>query len=262
MDFSRNIGVLTTDQQAAITDCRLLVVGCGLGSVVAELAARTGFADITVIDGDTVAASNLNRQAYVAHQVASGKAGTTALSLSWVNPSGRFRACEYFMRTDDCAEEVARASIIIDTIDLSSIDVMLALHREARRLGKPVVFPLNLAFGTGLFVFGPESTSLDEMIGTADATPEQALELYKSGAIFESWIGAFASKLPGYAVELLGAFVTGVKERGWCPLPQVGIAAWTSAALTVAAATRLACSLPCRQAPELITIDPWSLLAP
>ncbi len=262
MDFSRNIGILTTDQQAAIADCRLLIVGCGLGSVVAELAARTGFTNITIVDGDTVAPSNLNRQAYSANEVAAGKAGMTTLSLSWINPSGRFRGCEYFMKIEDCAEEVARASVIIDTIDLSSIDVMVALHREARQQGKSVVFPLNLAFGTGLFVFGPGSTSLDEMIGMTDTTPEQALEAYTSGAIFESWIGAFASKLPGYAVELLSAFVAGVKERGWCPLPQVGIAAWTSAALAVAAATRLACSLPCRQAPELITIDPWNLLAP
>ena len=65
----RNVGYVSDDLQARIRATRVLIAGCGIGSSFAEAAVRLGFEHITLVDGDTVAATNLNRQTFTAEDV-------------------------------------------------------------------------------------------------------------------------------------------------------------------------------------------------
>ncbi len=58
---ARNSGYVPAELQAKIRSTRVLVAGCGLGSVTAEIAARTGFERFTLVDADDIAVHNLNR---------------------------------------------------------------------------------------------------------------------------------------------------------------------------------------------------------
>ena len=58
----RNQGYIPPELQEKIRATRLLVAGCGLGSSIAEAAARVGFERLTLADGDSISAHNLNRQ--------------------------------------------------------------------------------------------------------------------------------------------------------------------------------------------------------
>jgi tRNA A37 threonylcarbamoyladenosine dehydratase len=62
--YRRNFLYISESNQEKIKNFRILIGGCGLGSVIAECALRLGFENLTVIDGDKVELSNLNRQNY------------------------------------------------------------------------------------------------------------------------------------------------------------------------------------------------------
>lgn len=59
---ARHAGFIAPDHQAALGAMHLAVVGCGgLGSIMAESLARVGVGQLTLIDGDVLEATNLNR---------------------------------------------------------------------------------------------------------------------------------------------------------------------------------------------------------
>ena len=62
--YSRNRIYIKPDEQEKIKHFRVLLGGAGIGSIIAECALRMGFETITIIDGDKVEKSNLNRQNY------------------------------------------------------------------------------------------------------------------------------------------------------------------------------------------------------
>ena len=61
---TRNCGYISEEAQNRIRACKLLIAGCGIGSSPAICAARMGFEEFTLVDGDTVDIHNLNRQFY------------------------------------------------------------------------------------------------------------------------------------------------------------------------------------------------------
>ena len=61
--YTRNIGTISEDEQAALATKRGCVVGCGgLGGGVIEGLVRIGVGHLTVVDGDVFDETNLNRQ--------------------------------------------------------------------------------------------------------------------------------------------------------------------------------------------------------
>ena len=62
--YRRNYLYISDAEQAIISSLNIVIVGVGLGSNIAECALRLGFCNITIIDGDKVELSNLNRQNY------------------------------------------------------------------------------------------------------------------------------------------------------------------------------------------------------
>lgn len=62
--YSRNRIYVNESEQKLIKNYRILLGGAGIGSIIAECALRFGFENITIVDGDRVEESNLNRQNY------------------------------------------------------------------------------------------------------------------------------------------------------------------------------------------------------
>ena len=71
--YSRNRIYLTKEEQQTIKSFPVILGGSGIGSVIAECALRMGFENITIIDGDQVELSNLNRQNYIEEDIATDK---------------------------------------------------------------------------------------------------------------------------------------------------------------------------------------------
>lgn len=63
--YERNRIYLSENGQKKIKDYRVLLGGAGIGSNIAETLLRLGFEHLTIVDGDVVEESNLNRQNYL-----------------------------------------------------------------------------------------------------------------------------------------------------------------------------------------------------
>ena len=61
--YSRNIGVITQDEQVLISQKSVCIIGCGgLGGGAIENLTRLGVGKLTVVDSDVFDVTNLNRQ--------------------------------------------------------------------------------------------------------------------------------------------------------------------------------------------------------
>lgn len=132
--------LLGEDGLKQLTNKNVLVVGLGgVGSYAAELIARAGVGTMTIIDGDTVNASNRNRQlpALVSTD-GMAKAEVIAHRLKDINPEIKLTVIPEFM--DENAFEVLMAQgfdFVVDAIDTLSPKV--ALIKAAYESKTPII---------------------------------------------------------------------------------------------------------------------------
>ena len=63
--FSRSEALLGAEAMKALRTKRVIIFGVGgVGSYAAEALIRTGLTHLTIVDGDTVQPSNINRHAF------------------------------------------------------------------------------------------------------------------------------------------------------------------------------------------------------
>jgi hypothetical protein len=256
--FSRNIGILSIEHQSIISKSRIAIFGCGMGSVIAEHAARIGFKNITLIDGDIVDETNLNRQSYIYSDIGNNKVNSIAKRLKDINPDINLVLFPKFASIGDIKILVDEVDLIIDTIDISAIDIIVALHREARKQYKSVFFPINLGWGSGLLVFNNNSATIEDMLGVSNNADIESLEkMYLDKSIFDRWVNMCAPNMPEYLIKLLGGFLEKVETSGWCPVPQIDIATSLSSILVITAVIKTLLGIKIKSAPEMITSDAW-----
>ena len=117
----------------------------GVGSYAAEALCRAGIGELTLIDGDTVSLSNINRQLYALHStVGQPKAEAAAARCRDICPE---TAVHPIVGIYDAAHRedffTARYNYIVDAIDL--VSCKLDLIQQARLRGIPILS----ALGTG-----------------------------------------------------------------------------------------------------------------
>lgn len=124
-----------------LRDVHVLVAGLGgVGGNAAEALGRAGVGHITLLDHDTVAPSNLNRQAIALHStLGRAKATLMAERLHDINPDITTTVLTDFLRPEDADALIARAPFdyILDCID--SIACKAALVAAAQRAGRPIM---------------------------------------------------------------------------------------------------------------------------
>ena len=109
----QNWGFLSSEEQHAIAQTRVLLAGCGLGSNIAVLAARTGFSRFTLADGDVVETSNLNRQAFRVEHLGRNKAEVSESLIREINPDARVRAIPEFIQASDATGLVGGSDVVV-----------------------------------------------------------------------------------------------------------------------------------------------------
>lgn len=144
--FDRSRALLGDDAMARLSGARILVVGLGgVGGWCAEALARTGVGHLTLMDDDTVAASNLNRQCpAVAATVGRRKAEAMRERILAVNPSVDVVAeCRRYVPQDDFVD-LSGFDAVVDAID--SVDCKAALILNASDAGTKVFSSMGAAF--------------------------------------------------------------------------------------------------------------------
>lgn len=129
------------DRLARLQAAHVLVVGLGgVGAYAAEMLCRAGVGCFTLVDGDTVADSNRNRQLIaLCSTLGQPKTEVLAARLRDINPDVRLHLHTEFLRDERTAEllRAAHYDFLIDAIDTLSPKVFLLY--EAHKLGIPTV---------------------------------------------------------------------------------------------------------------------------
>lgn len=195
--YQRSFGTLGWAGQARLLESRALVVGAGgLGGYLVEGLARMGVGRIAVVDGDTFAEHNLNRQLYSTEEnLGRSKALVAAERGRLVNGAVEIVPHDLFLDELNADALVADADVVLDGLD--SIPSRLLLQEAAARGEVPLVHGAIAGFYSqvmtilpgdpGLFRFyrreGAPSRGIELELGNPAPTPMLCAALQVAEAI-------------------------------------------------------------------------------
>ena len=141
------------EAQERLLAARALVVGAGgLGSAALMYLASSGIGHITVVDGDRVDLTNLQRQ--VVHRndsVGKPKADSAAATLAAINPEIEIEALDERASPERLVALVRNADVVLDCSD--NFATRHALNRACVAARKPLVSGAGIRFDGQVAVF-------------------------------------------------------------------------------------------------------------
>lgn len=120
MEYNRTELLLGHESYTKIQSIRVILFGVGgVGSWCAECLVRSGVTDLTIVDFDSVATSNINRQIpATAHTVGLPKVGVMRQRLLDINPDANINAVSRRFTAENADEwHLDQYDYIIDAID-------------------------------------------------------------------------------------------------------------------------------------------------
>ncbi|MEY8759602.1 ThiF family adenylyltransferase [Chryseobacterium tongliaoense] len=160
--YVRNRIYVTENEQELIKNFPILIGGCGIGSNIAECALRFGFENLTLVDGDRIEESNLNRQNYTAQDISHYKSETLYKRLKTINPSADIRYMTEYIHRENANSIIQNHKAAINALDFSS-DIPLYFDAKCRENNINVLHPYNLGWAGLVAVITPHSAKLESI---------------------------------------------------------------------------------------------------
>ena len=138
--FSRTERLIGAEALARLKRSHVAVFGVGgVGGYVVEALARTGVGELTLVDSDTVAPSNLNRQILALHSTLGElKVEAARARVLDINPAATVHAEPVFYLPETADRfDFSKYDYIVDAIDTVSGKLELVLR--AREAGTPIL---------------------------------------------------------------------------------------------------------------------------
>jgi len=162
--FSRNLGLVTPQEQEILRTKRVAIAGMGgVGGVHMVTLARLGVGRFTIADPDRFELANFNRQygAQVRH-LGRNKAEVMAEEARQINPELEITVITEPISPQNVDAFLEGADVFLDGIDFFAFDVRALLFRRARERGLWAVTAGPIGFSTAWLVFDPNGMSFDE----------------------------------------------------------------------------------------------------
>lgn len=144
--FIRTSLVIGDENIDKLSQSRVAVFGVGgVGGFVCEALARSGVGKLTLIDGDTVAKSNINRQ-IIALQSTVGKHKAEVMKerILDINPNAEVYALNIFLNSETVNTiDFSQFDYIVDAVDDIKAKVLLAKLADENKI------PIIAAMGAG-----------------------------------------------------------------------------------------------------------------
>jgi molybdopterin/thiamine biosynthesis adenylyltransferase len=164
------------ESQKRLEESRVAVLGLGgVGGPASIYLAAAGVGNLVLVDGDTVEASNLNRQVLFAFSD-QGKPKVQAATerLLSLNPDLIVKTVEKRIEEHDLESLLKGCNFVLDCFDKNAD--RLAVNRECVRLGIPAVHGFAQDFSGEVFTVLPKKSAclacaLDESFPEAEMTP-------------------------------------------------------------------------------------------
>ncbi len=118
---------------------RVAVFGIGgVGGFAVEALARSGIGEITLIDGDTVDISNINRQIIaLSSTLGMPKVDAMAARIADINPNCTVNALQLFFLPESKEPDFSHFDYVIDAVD--TVTAKLEIISRAKAAGVPVI---------------------------------------------------------------------------------------------------------------------------
>ena len=140
LDDTRTRALLGEDGVNRLKNSHVAVFGLGgVGGHLSEALARAGVGELTVIDGDTVSPSNVNRQIIATQNtVGRPKAEVMAERILSINPECKVHPINLFYLPENADEiDLSQFDFIADAVDTVAAKVELICRADA--VGVPVI---------------------------------------------------------------------------------------------------------------------------
>ena len=237
--YSRNRIYVSPEQQRKIRETRIVMGGAGIGSIVAECALRLGFEKITIVDGDKVEVSNLNRQNYTKADVGKYKAECLCKRLKCINSGAAIQFFNSFIDKGNAADFVEGHDIAINALDYKD-DTPFVFDEICSSEGIPVLHPYNFGWSGFLTIIKPGGYKLTELSHQYEGFELKVAEYVSRHCAFWNIIN-----------EPLTNVVQQYRyEKGILPQPQLSVGSWIAASLCVNAMFKIATGQSVRYFPK------------
>lgn len=163
----RNIGWITPEEQDIVRHSVVGVAGNGgMGGLLSVVLLRTGFGEIRIADKENFDYSNMNRQ-YAARRetIGKSKALETANELRRITDDAKIVVYPEGVTEETVDDFVTGCDLIFDEIEFFAASARILLHERARKSGVPLFNCNVVGFGTRLFLFTPESMTMEGLLG-------------------------------------------------------------------------------------------------
>lgn len=138
--FERTERLLGKDAMEKLARARVALFGVGgVGGYALEALVRSGICHITVIDGDSVSMSNINRQIIATYStVGRAKVELARERAQAINPNAKITALNMFYSKENADElDLSSFDYVIDAID--SVSSKIELIIRAKAAGVPII---------------------------------------------------------------------------------------------------------------------------
>lgn len=156
--FSRNLGLVTPDEQRRLRQARVGIIGAGgVGGVHAITLARMGVGKLRLIDPDRFDLVNFNRQmAANMSTLNQPKAEATAQMVRQINPDAEVEALDAALDSSTMDSFLSGLDLVVDGVDFFAFDTRILSYRACRERGLTVVSSGPLGMSATMHVFAPD----------------------------------------------------------------------------------------------------------
>lgn len=157
-EYSRTAMLIGEENVKKLNNSHVLIFGLGgVGSYTTEALARAGIGEFTLVDGDTVALSNINRQLYALHStVGKYKTEVAKERILDINPKSKINIITDFVTGENIGKFfTSEFDFCIDAIDDTNAKTAIAVMCDNKNI------PLIASMGTGAKLHGEKFTITD-----------------------------------------------------------------------------------------------------
>lgn len=237
--YTRNRLYITEEEQRYIKNFPILLGGAGIGSIIAECLLRFGFENLTIIDGDVVELSNLNRQNYTEKDISISKVNALKERLLSINSNAEIKVHHCFLTPENVQEFIKGHKIAVNALDFTS-EVPLIFDETCQNHGIPVLHPYNLGWGTLVFVIS-EPPGLRYLSKKDEKFNELNVVEYATGYL------SFWGNRKTWIEDIIKKYK---EENGSFPPPQLAVASWLAGAVSTHIAFEIATGKTVKTFPE------------
>jgi adenylyltransferase/sulfurtransferase len=199
------------EAQEKLKLANVLIVGCGgIGCTTAELLARAGVGQITLIDADTIEISNLQRQiAYVEEHIGFYKAEILARRLKQINPYIRVEFQTLKLDESNAAALISHQDLVLDGCD--NFTTRYLVNQICKQFHVPLISASAIGFQGQLFMVEGDSACY-ECLFPKDQHINENLRCADSG-VLATTPNVMASLQAHHALLYLGLGKAPLKQK-------------------------------------------------